>query len=193
MITTQTSDKRDRLVEAAMNLAYRQGFRRTSLADIAKEARVPLGNVYYYFKTKEEIGRAVVETHLARVRLLQQRLNTMSSAGDRLCAFVQMTLDNRKILARSGCPIGTLCTELHKDSGVLAKQSSVLFTELLSYLEKQFRALGAQGDAHGLAVHLLAALEGIAVIAHSLGDPKIVVMEAERLQRWIRGLDVKSN
>jgi len=176
-----------------MNLAYRQGFRRTSLADIAKEARVPLGNVYYYFKTKEEIGRAVVETHLARVRLLQQRLNTMSSAGDRLCAFVQMTLDNRKMLARSGCPIGTLCTELHKDSGVLAKQSSALFTELLSYLEKQFRSLGTRADARGLAVHLLAALEGIAVIAHSLQDATVVAMEADRLQGWIRGLDVKTN
>src|SRR5437879_9692867 len=41
---TQT-DKRTRLVETAMKLAYRDGFRESSLADIAKAAHVPVGNV----------------------------------------------------------------------------------------------------------------------------------------------------
>lgn len=192
MATQQHPDKRGRLIQAALNLAYQHGFRQTSLADIAKEAKVPLGNVYYYFKTKEEIGEAVVETHLAQIRLLQQKLNTMSSAGERLCSFVQMTFENRKMLARSGCPIGSLCTELHKEGGTLARQSTALFTELLSYLTAQFRALDKRADAQGLAVHLLAALEGIAVIAHSLHDPEVATMEAERLQGWIRGLEVKA-
>ena len=176
-----------------MHLAYQSGFRQTSLADIAKEARVPLGNVYYYFKTKEEIGEAIVETHLSQIRALQQQLDAMRSPGERLCAFVQMTFDNRKMLARSGCPIGTLCTELHKEDGILAKQSTTLFTELLAYLKKQFQALEKKADAQGLAVHLLAALEGIAVIAHTLQDPEIVTMESERLQGWIRGLEAKTN
>jgi AcrR family transcriptional regulator len=193
MPTSQNTDKRGRLIQAAMNLAYQNGFRQTSLADIAKEAKVPLGNVYYYFKTKEEIGDAIIEAHRSQITMLQQKLDMMSSPGERLCAFVQMTFDNRKMLARSGCPIGTLCTELHKEGGTLAKQSTVLFTELLAYLRKQFQALDKKADAQGLAVHLLSALEGIAVIAHSLHDPEVVTMEAERLQRWIRGLEAKTN
>ncbi len=51
MRTTQP-DKRTRLIETATKLAYGRGFRETSLADIAEAARVPVGNVYYYFKTK---------------------------------------------------------------------------------------------------------------------------------------------
>jgi AcrR family transcriptional regulator len=58
-------DKRSRLVSAAVGLAYQNGFGATSLADIAREAEVPLGNVYYYFKTKDEIGEAIVELRLA--------------------------------------------------------------------------------------------------------------------------------
>jgi TetR/AcrR family transcriptional repressor of nem operon len=193
MATTQSPGKRGRLIQAAMSLAYRHGFRQTSLADIAQEARVPLGNVYYYFKTKEEIGEGIVATHLAQIRLLQRQLDAMPSPGERLCAFVQMTFDNRKMLAHSGCPIGTLCTELRKEGGTLAKQSAVLFRELLGYLEKQFQALDEKADAHGLAVHLISALEGIAVIAHSLHDPEIVTMEAKRLQGWLRGLEAKTN
>src|SRR5258706_13900916 len=60
-------DKRSRLVSAAVGLAYRNGFVATSLADIAREAEVPLGNVYYYFKTKDEIGEAIVELRLGQL------------------------------------------------------------------------------------------------------------------------------
>ena len=69
-------DKRSQLVSAAVGLAYQNGFGATSLADIAREAKVPLGNVYYYFKTKDEIGEAIVELRLvprivgARVSLI---------------------------------------------------------------------------------------------------------------------------
>lgn len=193
MKTKQLADKRTRLVHAAMTLAYRHGFRRTSLADIAEEARVPLGNVYYYFKTKEEIGEAVIEERLLQAKALQQRLDEISSPAGRLCAFVQVTVDSRQLLARGGCPIGTLCTELHKEDDALAKHSTVLFSELLQWFETQFHALGAKADAHGLAVHLLSALQGIAVLAHTLRDPKIVIGEAERLQGWIQTLGTHDN
>ena len=46
------TDKRSRLIQTAVKLAYLHGFRTTSLADIAEAAKVPVGNVYYYFKTK---------------------------------------------------------------------------------------------------------------------------------------------
>ncbi len=45
------ADNRTRLLQAAVKTTYRYGFGNVALADIAKEARVPLGNVYYYFKT----------------------------------------------------------------------------------------------------------------------------------------------
>ena len=60
--------KRDRLVLAAVQLLHQQGIERTTLADIAKLADVPAGNVYYYFKTKDEVIAAVVEAHVQQVR-----------------------------------------------------------------------------------------------------------------------------
>lgn len=175
-----------------MSLAYRQGFAETSLADIATEANVPLGNVYYYFKTKEDIGAAIVDERLSQIRKLHQKFDELDSPEERLCAFVEMTFNNRKTLARGGCPIGSLCTELHKDDGLLAKQSAVLFAEILVWLQGQFEALGKADDSRGLAVHLLSALQGIAVVTHTLGDPEIVVAETRRLQKWIRTLGTKS-
>jgi AcrR family transcriptional regulator len=39
--------KRERLVAAASELIYRRGVARTTLADIAQAADVPVGNVYF--------------------------------------------------------------------------------------------------------------------------------------------------
>lgn len=59
-MTRKLIDKRDALINAAKKLIYKQDFNITTLAEIANEADVPLGNIYYYFKTKADIGMAVL-------------------------------------------------------------------------------------------------------------------------------------
>jgi AcrR family transcriptional regulator len=54
------ADSRSRILQAAGKATYLCGFGSTSIEDIAKEARVPLGNVYYYFENKDEIGGAML-------------------------------------------------------------------------------------------------------------------------------------
>jgi AcrR family transcriptional regulator len=185
------ADNRKRLIQAAVKLTYKHGFARTSLADIAKEAEVPVGNVYYYFKTKEEIGNAIVDHRLEQSQILQQEFDKAGPNEERLCRFVQMTLNNREMLARGGCPIGTFCSELHKDSGALARKSTALFSEILDWMEAQFKAFGKEADARELAVHLLSALQGVSLLAHTFHDPDMVTLETKRLQAWIRSLQTE--
>ncbi len=187
------ADNRTRLLQAAERVTYRHGFGSTALADIAKEARVPLGNIYYYFKTKDEIGDAIVEQRVSRFRRLLQELDKADSPQERLCGFVQIKIKNRETLARSGCPVGTLCSELHKHGGAVAKKSTVLFTEALAWMEAQFKALGKGADSRGLAVHLLSATQGVSVLAHTFHDPGMIAMEAARLKEWIRALETRRN
>src|SRR5581483_7312840 len=176
------------LVNAATKLFYQQGFSRTTLAHIATVADVPLGNVYYYFKSKEALGLALVEQRLADDRARRARWDRLPDPKDRLVAFVQMTLDNRRRLARSGCPIGSLCTELHKEDGPLPEQASRLLAEWLSWLEHQFRALGPGDEAPAHAVQVLAALKVATVLTHSFRTPKYLEAEARRLMDWIGAL-----
>jgi AcrR family transcriptional regulator len=181
---TAQPDKRTRLIETATELAYGRGFRETSLADIAEAARVPVGNVYYYFKTKEELAEAVVERRLEEFRAARAKWDRLSSPKERLLAFVGSVQANREQLARGGCPLGGLCTELHKEGGALAKKSAALFNEPMRWLEEQFRAVG-QKDSRELAVHLFSAFQGIAAVALGTNDREVVVMEAKRLKDWI--------
>ena len=50
------SDKRERLLDAAAESFWVDGYAATSLADIAERSQVPVGNIYYYFKTKAAIA-----------------------------------------------------------------------------------------------------------------------------------------
>jgi len=185
---TPQPDKRTRLIETAMKLAYRNGFRETSLADIAEAARVPVGNVYYYFKTKEELAEAVVERRREEFHATRAEWDRWSSPKERLLAFVSSVHANREQLARGGCPVGGLCSELHKEGGALAKKSATLFTEPIDWLEKQFRAAGHDKDSRELAMHLFSAFQGMAAVAHGANDPEVVVMEVRRLKNWINTL-----
>ena len=181
-------EKRARLIRTAVKLAYRRGFRETSLADIAAAAKIPVGNVYYYFKTKDEIGEAIVEQRLLEFRALREQWDRAGSPKERLQACVENTLENRDVLARGGCPFGTLCSELHKEGGRLAEKSTALFGEPLAWIEDQFRADGHGDDARGLAIHLFSALQGVGVLAHGSRELELVEMETRRLQDWIRAL-----
>src|SRR5271155_1967382 len=182
---TAQPDKRARLIETATKLAYGRGFRETSLADIAEAARVPVGNVYYYFKTKEELAEAVVERRLAEFRAFREEMDRLSSPKERLFAFVESIHRNREQLARGGCPLGGLCTELHKEGGALAKKSAALFTKPMRWLEEQFRDIGHEKDSRELAVHLFSAFQGMAAVAFGANDGEVVAMEAKRLKDWI--------
>lgn len=182
------ANRRSKLLEAADTLVYRQGYNQTTLADIAKEAGIPLGNVYYYFKTKEEIGYALIEQRGAFYRSLIATWEQSSDPKQRLLTLVKMVSEQRNLLASSGCPIGSLCQELHKDGGPLGQKASSLLGALLAWTEQQFRLLGKKDQAFDLALHLVSALQGASLLTHAFNRPELITRETGRLKEWIESL-----
>lgn len=182
------SGKRIRLVQAAADLSHARGLGKVALADIARQAEVPLGNVYYYFQTKTAIAEAVIAQRSEEFQTLQETWDRGSTPKERLKAFVQMTVQNRESLKRAGCPVGSLCAELAKEEGPLAEKAAVPFRQLLTWIEAQFAGLGRKRDKRSLAIHLLSALQGVSLLANAFRDSEIVVGEASRLKTWIDSL-----
>ena len=179
------TDKRVRLIEAAKVLMHKQGFNLTTLADIAQEADVPLGNVYYYFKTKEAIGEAVIERRRAEYEEKFARWNDIPNAADRLKAFVNFEEDELELLARYGCAIGGLCQELGKQGGTLADLAAKLLHDVLQWTEKQFRALGFGETSEDLALSLVASIQGTHLLTHTFKDPKLAMKQSATLTKWL--------
>jgi TetR/AcrR family transcriptional repressor of nem operon len=70
----------------------------------------------------------------------------------------------------------------------LATQSGQPFQERLSWLEAQFAALGKSREKSALALHLLSALQGAALLVNTFRDPELIVVETDKLRKWLRGL-----
>jgi TetR/AcrR family transcriptional regulator, transcriptional repressor for nem operon len=183
--TGQRPGKRERLVAAAAQLLHEQGIERTTLADIAKSADVPAGNVYYYFKTKDEVIGAVIEAHAEQIKQTLGSIDARHrSPKGRLKAFVRQFTAQSEIVAQHGCPLGSLCSELGKRARLPSLTAAELMRLPVEWAERQFRSLG-RPDAHDLALDLLAAYEGSALLANTLRDPGVLSRAARRLNRWI--------
>jgi AcrR family transcriptional regulator len=183
--STTRPGKRQRLVDAACDLVHRQGIARTTLADIAQAADVPVGNVYYYFKTKDDIIAAVVR---ARADQIESSLATLErrhrSPKARLKGLVRLLAGQAESIARYGCPHGTLCLELAKQSEGSEPHGAPLMQIPLAWAEHQFRTMG-RSDAHDLAAELVVSYQGNAVLTSALRRPELMARQARRLEKWI--------
>jgi AcrR family transcriptional regulator len=181
--------KRERLVAAAAQMLHQQGAEATTLADIAKAAGIPVGNVYYYFKTKNDIIAAVIDAHADGIGSMLAHLDAShADPAGRLKALFAALAGETEMVARYGCPHGTLCQELAKhgaDAG--APDASRLVRIPINWAERQFAAMG-RADARDLAIQAIAAYQGAALLTGALGDPALLERESRRMAAWIDSL-----
>src|ERR1700693_464850 len=181
--------KRDRLIEAAKAKFYQQGVARTTLADIAQQAQVPLGNVYYHFRTKEALVEAVVQAHTQELQSLFRKWERNADPCQRLLALLQTAREQEHVLARYGCPHGSLCQELDKEDGQLVNVAAQIFQVYLDWTETQFRLLGKdEQETRDLAIDLISSLQGTYVLTAIFRSPELLERKLQRLEMWIRTL-----
>jgi TetR/AcrR family transcriptional repressor of nem operon len=180
--------KRQRLTAAAARVLHEQGVERTTIADIARAADVPTGNVYYYFKTKDELVEAALSEHTQHLETLTSRLDQLPDPRERLKGLVAAWISGRDTAARYGCPTGTLAVEVDKrDEGGLDLAVGQVIRVLLDWVERQYRELGVP-DPEGRALALVGAYQGMSLLSNALRDPEIMTREGARLARELDSL-----
>jgi AcrR family transcriptional regulator len=176
--------KRERLVSAAGDLLHQQGVQGTTLAEIAQAAQVPPGNVYYYFKTRDDLVAAVIESRAAEIAGLLRSLDERPGPRARLKALAGAWNDERISVAAHGCPLGSLATELSKYDHGLDQQAARLLGMLIDWARGQFHELG-RPDSRELAVTLISGIQGAALLANALHDPGLLAGQVRWLEEWI--------
>jgi TetR/AcrR family transcriptional repressor of nem operon len=179
--------KRERLVLSAAELFGEHGVQRTTIAQIAEHADVPPGNVYYYFKTFDDLVDAVVSRHEANLVENLTRIDKLSSPKAKIKGLAELWSASAEQAAEHGCPMGSLVCELNKSHDARSEHATVLFRLLLDFVETQLRELG-QRNPRGLAVSIIARIQGAALLANSFGDPSLLVAEVRRIERDVDAL-----
>lgn len=183
---TKGEGNRQRIITAADNLFYRRGYNQTSFQDISEATGIPRGNFYYYFKTKDEILNAVVDSRLAElISMLNKIEGETKDARERLLMFSNILEYNSENVIQSGCPFGTLSSELAKDNPQLHEKSTQVFVLLRNWMKQQFEVLGA-ANADELAMDLLTRLQGVSVLACAFKDVDYIKRSHQEIKDWIK-------
>ncbi len=183
------ADNRDRIVAAALDLFMERGYAETSIGDVAETAGLLKGNLSYYFKTKAELLASVSDARMHELfGRLERRMPPDPTPSDALEAFVRVTEDSASELARVGCPVGTLASQLGKSDPALQPYASRILEAMLTWLVAQFVQVLPEDTAHAYAEHLLTHLQGAAVMAHAFGDPGLVTRQVAVARTWLAGV-----
>lgn len=89
-----SEERRTQIIEAAARVLVREGYRKTTMPDVAREAGLSVGGIYWYFKGKEELVHAILsqcfQNDLAE---LDRLLNADAPAAQRLKTAVEEYAD----------------------------------------------------------------------------------------------------
>ncbi|VAW95714.1 hypothetical protein MNBD_GAMMA21-1525 [hydrothermal vent metagenome] len=182
----KTDQTRQKIIQATDDLLYHKGFNLMSFSDIAEASDVPRGNIYYYFKTKDEVLTAVIQYRISQMKnMLDEWNKTIPGPLERLKRYTRIPLNEMHDVIQYGCPIGTLNSELGKVQRELQIESKQPLTIFKRWIKKQFNELIPNADAESLTTHFLVRTQGLAMIAYIYKDEKIIQNEVKALNQWL--------
>ncbi len=180
---------KERIVEKAVELAHKHGFERTTLADVAEAANVRKGNFYYYFKTKEELGRAVIESQKELIRSKIEEWKRLSDdPAQRIIGFLKYIIGDCEALAAHGCPTGGLSYEIAKLDTAMLNEVGGIFKVTLSWLEKEFKSMGRGAKAKKDALHIFTTVQGVILVGNTLQDKSVIRSQVNVLINEIKSM-----
>ena len=174
---------REHLVNAAAALFWTKGYAATSLADIARRSGVPLGNVYYYFKTKAAIAEAVGQLLQDQTRdALDDISAEHGDAPARLAALFALFGAANSARTRSGCPIASAARNFAGQVPEAAKLAGGAFTLMSNWIAANLTSAGrTEAQAQNQADDWLAQWQGGITLAHALQDQALLDRITDRL------------
>ncbi len=186
---------RDQILNAATRLIHLQGYHCTSLDDVLRESGVGKGNFYYHFKSKEDLGYAIIDRVIEAFigRALQPIF--ADASGDpvaQIHTFLDQVLDSqRQRNCVGGCPMGNLASELSDVHEGFRQRLAGIFFEWRVTLTEALNRAQARGSVRqdcrpaAIAQFLVAALEGAILLAKVTRDISVMEQCVEEIKQHL--------
>lgn len=87
-----SEERRPQIIQAALRLFSRQGYRKTTMPDVAREAGLSVGGIYWYYQSKEALVLAIAgQIFQGDLALLRSLLHQDAPVTERLRAYAAQT------------------------------------------------------------------------------------------------------
>jgi TetR/AcrR family transcriptional regulator, transcriptional repressor for nem operon len=163
----RTNTTRQRLVEAALYLFWKNGYAATGLAEILERARAKPGSFYYFFKTKEELLLAVLRLYAETLYPIVMDPVFVETDDPIQRIFGVLGYYRRNLIATGctyGCPIGRLALEIGEEQAEVHRLISDNFdgwtAAVVQCLKDAGTRLPAATDLASLSQFVLTVMEG---------------------------------
>ena len=179
--------RREALAQAAAECFWKRGYAGTSLAQVAEAAGVPLGNIYYYHKTKADLAMAVADLFVGQTEALVEDVaaETPDPRG-RLKALVGRLRSSQASRLAHGCPIAAASRDFRADAPEAARRAAESFTVLTGFVAAE---LGRTGLRPSLALARARAFvtewQGGIALGHALGEAPILAETFMRMEQQV--------
>lgn len=166
-LTRKGQATRDRIVEAAAGLMFRQGVAGTTTEQVQAAAGVSASQIFHYFADKRALVRAVIAYQAEAVLTAQQPLLARLDSMEALRAWADLYVSvEEQLKYEGGCPLGSLGGELAETDAAARQDVERGFAQWEEAIRDGLRAMYARGDLRrsadpdALALALLTALQG---------------------------------
>ncbi|MGP8153502.1 MAG: TetR family transcriptional regulator C-terminal domain-containing protein [Smithella sp.] len=160
---------RQAIIQKGAKLIHSKGFVNTGIQEIITAAGVPKGSFYFYFKSKDDFGEAVIDYFCDFVVSWFEKYSedhTLPPLTRLERFFDDSNLFYEKIGFTCGCPIGNLSQEMSDLSEPMRSKLSDAYGHIRSIIKNCIAEASEQGavkskeDAEELAVFVLNGWEG---------------------------------
>lgn len=171
---------RARIVDVAAGLIFERGIANTSIDQVRRAAGVGGSQIAHYFRDKRDLTRQVVDARRNHVRAFhtQPRFAALDSIGA-LQAWADACVSDIDTVYRvGGCVYGSLAGELIEADDELHDDLSAGYDQWIELFRAGLTAMRNRGDlrpeadVQHLAVSLVVAHQGGAMLTHVTGDPQ---------------------
>ena len=135
---TKASTTRHTILEKAFEIIYTKGYQTTSIDEIIATTKVTKGAFYYHFKTKDEMGLAIIN-EIVKPTMQNAFIKPLQDAENPIKEIYEMTkallLNNPFLKLEYGCPAGNLVQEMTPWNVEFGKALSELIIEWQQTIE----------------------------------------------------------
>jgi TetR/AcrR family transcriptional regulator, transcriptional repressor for nem operon len=177
-LTRKGQATRDRIVETAAGLMFRQGVAGTTTEQVQAAAGVSASQIFHYFADKRALIRAVIAYQTEAVLAAQQPLLARLDSMDALRAWADLYVGiEEQLKYEGGCPLGSLGSELAETDAAARQDVERGFARWEEAIRDGLRAMYARGDLRrsadpdALALALLTAVQGGLLMTKIRRDP----------------------
>ena len=188
-------DTREEIVRAAGRLMHVNGYHATSLDDVLRESGVGKGNFYYYFKSKEDLGYAILDRLVEALieRTLEPCFSDAEAAplGQIRCFLGRVLEAQRERNCVGGCFLGNLAAELSDVHEGFRTRLAEVFSAWRRRLTAALVEAQRRGDVVAscqpaqVAQFLVAALEGAILMSKVNKDISVMEQCVDELGRYL--------